>query len=250
MNIPLRPLPKILRQNLFLLVSAGSAALLSACVSPDVQRQLNTLEKRQDSLLTLVKAMQDKQDFMAGRMGWRPPPDTGFKEIPLGSSPAQGADKPLLTVVEFSDLQCPYCAQLAPTLDSLARTYPGEVKVVFKHFPLSFHEKAPEAAAAAMAAGRQGKFFEFRYRVAPHFARLGDSLYLELARDLNLDLEKFKADKALTPETEAVIDADMELGRKVGVEGTPTVFVNGKLALDRSYRYFEAKLAEARRKKG
>jgi protein-disulfide isomerase len=135
-------------------------------------------------------------------------------------------------------------------LDSVAKAYPNDVKVVFKHFPLSFHPKARAAAAAAMAAGNQGKFFEFRYKVAPHFRILGDSLYLAIAKEIGLDVGRFSKEMVLTPEAGKSIDADMELGRKVGVEGTPTIFVNGRLAADRSFDYFVQQVAKAKAKGG
>jgi protein-disulfide isomerase len=113
------------------------------------------------------------------------------------------------------------------------------VRVIFKHFPLSFHPQARPASAAAIAAGKQGKFFEFRYKVAPHFRDLKDSVYLAVAKDLGLDLVRFKKDMALTPEVSKLLDEDTELGRRVGVEGTPTIFINGRLAQERTFEYFE-----------
>ena len=236
------------------LLPGGAAALvlaasLSNCVSPQVETRLQRLEAKQDSLLGILSTMKQQSEFVAYRVGWRPPADTAPKDIPLAGSPAKGPDNAVLTVVEFSDLECPYCAQVAPMLDSLSRTYPGDVRIVFKHFPLSFHPKARAAAAAAIAAGNQGKFFEFRFKVAPHFRSLGDSLYLATAKELGLDVERFKKEMALTPEVEAILDRDMELGRKVGVEGTPTLFVNGKLAQDRSFDYF-AQLIQRAKKSG
>ncbi len=183
--------------------------------------------------------MHEKHDFMALRMGWKPPADTTPKIIPLGDSYFQGQEKAALTIVEFSDLQCPYCAQSAPILDSLVRAYPNEVRIIFKNFPLSFHPQSRPAAAAALAAGKQGKFFEFRYRVAPQFRNLNDSLYLAVAKELKLDLVQFKKDMVLTPEVNAILEADVSLGRQIGVEGTPTLFANGRLAEDRSFEYFE-----------
>ncbi len=227
---------KKLRVGLMVAVMAlGMAGM--GCVSPTLESKLSALEAKQDSLLQMVSSMQEKHEFMAMRMGWRPPPDTMPKDIPLGKSHSTGPENAQLTLVEFSDLQCPYCAQLAPVLDSLHKTYPNKVRVVFKHFPLSFHKQARSAAAAAEAAGKQGKFFEFRYAVAPHFRDLNDSLYLAIAGGLGLDLEAFKKDMQLTPELEALMDDDMALGRKIGVEGTPTLFVNGRLAQNRSFEY-------------
>jgi protein-disulfide isomerase len=232
--------------RLWLLLAAPLALLLAQCTTPGMENRLNKIEAKQDSILKVLGAMQEKHEFMAMRMGWRPPADTTPKEIPQGTSYSQGAEKPLLTLVEFSDLQCPYCAQSAPILDSLARAYPNEVKVVFKHFPLSFHPQAKAAAAAAIAAGKQGKFFEFRYKVAPHFRDLKDSTYLGVAKEIGLNMEQFKKEMALGPDANRILDEDMQLGRKIGVEGTPTIFVNGRLASDRSYEYFEHMIQQAR----
>ena len=228
------------------LLTAG----FSGCVSPQVEIRLQKLEAKQDSLIRMITTMKEQSEFVAYRVGWRPARDTAPQDIPVGNSPAQGNADAAVTLVEFSDLECPYCAQVAPILDSVAKAYPRDVRVVFKHFPLSFHPKARAAAAAAMAAGNQGKFFEFRYRVAPHFRTLGDSLYLAVAQELKLDMERFKKEMVLTPEVNRQLDADMELGRKVGVEGTPTIFVNGKLAQERSFDYFAQQVAKAKSKSG
>lgn len=225
-----------------------AAALFANCVSPGVENRLDKVEAKQDSILKILATMKDQGEFVAMRVGWRPPPDTTPKDIPVGDSPVRGPANAALTIVEFSDLECPYCSQVAPVLDSLARTYPQDVRVVFKHFPLSFHPKARPASAAAMAAGKQGKFFEFRNKVSPHFRSLSDSLYLSIAQDLGLDMDKFRKDMVLTPEANAIIDRDMELGRKVGVEGTPTLFVNGRLAQERSFDYFVQALDRAKSK--
>jgi protein-disulfide isomerase len=212
--------------------------LWMGCVSPGVESRLRTIEVRQDSILNLLTSMQDKHEFMAMRMGWRPPPDTTPKDIPIGDSYTRGPANAKVTLVEFSDLECPYCAQISPVLDSVAKAFPNDVRVVFKHFPLSFHPKAREAAAAAIAAGKQGKFFEFRSIAGASYRNLGDSLYDAVAQQIGLDMERFKREKALTPEVNRLLDKDMELGRKVGVEGTPTIFVNGRLATNRSFEYF------------
>lgn len=211
-----------------------------------LEKKMVQMELKQDSILTLLNGMHEKNEFMAMRMGYRPPADTLPKDIPQGTSFSQGPEKAKLTIVEYSDLQCPYCAQSAPILDSLARTYPKDVKIIFKNFPLSFHPQARPAAAAAIAAGKQGKFFEFRYKVAPHFRELNDSVYLAVAKDLKLDLVRFKKEMALTPEVTAILEQDIELGRKLGVEGTPTVFVNGRLASDRSFEYFAGLVKSAK----
>ena len=220
------------------------SACIFGCHAASVENRLRNIELRQDSILTLLKSLQQKNDFMAERMGWRPPPDTTAKVIPIGQSFTRGPKNASVTLVEFSDLQCPYCAQLAPVLDSISRAYPNDVRLVFKNFPLSFHPQARSAAAAAIAAGNQGKFFEFRFQAAAHYHNLGDSLYIGLARELGLNVERFKADMVQSSEVNSILDEDTELGRKVGVEGTPTVYVNGHLAMDRSFEYFANLIAQ------
>ena len=233
-------------KRLLILLALPLAMLLAQCTTPGMENRLSKMEAKQDSILKLLGGMQEKHEYMAMRMGWRPPADTSPKVIPVGTSYSTGPEKALLTIVEFSDLQCPYCSQFAPILDSIAHAYPNEVRVIFKNFPLSFHPQSRPAAAAAIAAGKQGKFFEFRYKVAPHFRDLKDSVYLAVAKEIGLNLEQFKKDMALTPEITGILDADAELGRRIGVEGTPTIFVNGKLAQDRSYEYFVRMIAQAK----
>lgn len=233
-------------RRLWLLLALPLAVMLAQCTTPGMENRLSKLEAKQDSILKILGAMQEKNEFMAMRMGWRPPADTTPKAIPEGTSKVQGPDKAALTIVEFSDLQCPYCAQTAPILDSLAHAYPKDVRIVFKHFPLSFHPQARPAAAAALAAGKQGKFFEFRYKLAPHFRDLKDSVYLAVAKEIGLNMEQFKKDMPLTAEVGQILDEDVALGRKIGVEGTPTLFVNGRLAQDRSFEYFERLIKQAK----
>ncbi len=232
------------------LIAAATLFSLMGCANSDadyrnLEARLKVIEAKHDTLLSILQGMEGKADFMARRMGWQPPPDTSFQEIPIGSSPVDGAKNPVLTIVEFSDLECHYCAQAAPILDSLVKTYPEKIRVVFKHYPLSFHKQARAAAAAAMAAENQGQFFAFRYRVAPHYRVLGDSLYLAVAKEIGLDMERFKREMVMTPEANEKIEVDMELGRRLGVRGTPTLFVNGKLAQDRSFEYFVAAMRQA-----
>jgi protein-disulfide isomerase len=230
----------------WLLLALPLAVMLAQCTTPSMENRLSKLEAKQDSILKILGGMQEKHEYMAMRMGWRPPADTAPKAIPVGNSQVQGNPAAAVTIVEFSDLQCPYCAQTAPILDSLAHAYPNDVKIVFKHFPLSFHPQSRPAAAAALAAGKQGKFFEFRYKVAPHFRDLKDSLYLAVAKEIGLNMEQFKKEMAISPAATQTLEDDIALGRKLGVEGTPTLFVNGRLAQDRSFEYFERMIKQGK----
>jgi protein-disulfide isomerase len=131
-------------------------------------------------------------------------------------------------VVLFTDLQCPYCAQMAPVLRSMQEQSPKTLKISFRHFPLvSIHDKALNAHQALWAAQRQGKFWEFFGMVTPQFRGLTDSVLVATATELKLDLTKFNADRKSDAARESV-EADMKLGERVGVEGTPSLYLNGK----------------------
>jgi protein-disulfide isomerase len=146
----------------------------------------------------------------------------------LNESPSIGNSKAKMTVVVFSDYECPYCARVMPYLDSLARTYPDKMRIVFKHFPLNFHMNAPAASAATIAAHKQGKFWEYHWKLTPNFQSLNDSTFIAIAEEVGLNVEKFKKDMVLDEEKQAIIKRDMTLGAAVGVQGTPNFFINGK----------------------
>lgn len=160
-------------------------------------------------------------------------------QVDIGSSPVKGPENAPITIVEFSDFQCPYCSQAAKTVDQVYKAYEGKVKVVFKNLPLPFHSEAKGAAIAALAAGKQGKFFEMHDKLFASQSELSDDLYPRLASELGLDVEKFKKD--LQDEALAKsVDADMELANKLGVRGTPGFFVNGvQVKGARPFEYFK-----------
>jgi thiol-disulfide isomerase/thioredoxin len=146
------------------------------------------------------------------------------REIEVSNAPFMGpADAPVAIAV-FNDFQCPYCARLFPLLKQVLDTYPEEVKLVFKHFPLRNHRFARQAAVAALAAGRQGKFWEFQNLLFSNFSQLSDQKVQEIAKELSLDEKLFKKDLK-DPKIVAAINKDIRDGTKAGVRGTPTVFV-------------------------
>lgn len=149
-------------------------------------------------------------------------------KVDVGSSPVRGNADAKVTIVAFSDFQCPFCQRGAQVMDDVLKAYPKDVKIAFKHFPLPFHDKAKPAAIAAVAAAKQGKFWEMHDLLFKNQSALGAETFVKFAGDLKLDVEKFKADMA-DPETAKAVDADEELGRTVGVQGTPGFFVNGVL---------------------
>jgi len=148
------------------------------------------------------------------------------KDLDLSHAPALGPPGAPVIIVEFSDLQCPFCAHVAPVIQDLRRLYPDQVRVVFKNFPLSFHSDAQLAHQAVLAAGLQGKFWEMHDSVFAKQSSIKKPDLLAHARELQLDLDKFASDME-SEQVKQWIAADEKEGRQLEVNGTPTFFVNG-----------------------
>ena len=114
-----------------------------------------------------------------------------------------------------------------PLLEQLLEKYPTELRVVFKNFPIRSHKYAFTSAMAALAAGQQGKFWEFHDELFKNYNRLNDQKIQEIVKQLNLDQTKFNEDTK-SPVEAARVRQDYEEGIRLGVRGTPTVFINGK----------------------
>lgn len=148
-----------------------------------------------------------------------------------GDSPVRGAAMATVTIVEYSDFQCPFCGRAHPLLVDALREFSGRVKLVFKHYPLSGHVRAMPAARAAEAARLQGKFWEMHDLLFEHQSALEDPDFERYAAQLGLDLVRFRADLA-SAEVQHRIEADRAQGATVGVEATPTLFLNGRKLLE------------------
>ncbi len=147
--------------------------------------------------------------------------------------PFQGpADAPV-TMVVFSDYECPYCVRLEPFLKQLTQQFPDKLKVIHKQFPLNMHKMARPAAKAAYSAERQGKFWEYHDELNKNHRNLNEDKLRAIALQLQLDMDQFDQDRK-DPTFEALIDRDFGEGMAAGVKGIPTIFVNGKLAKQRS----------------
>ena len=158
----------------------------------------------------------------------RPPVSSEVYRIEMDKAPRKGGKAPKLTLVEFSDFQCPYCSRAKDTLDELLKLYQDNFAIVYKHFPLPFHEQAMPAAIAAVAAGQQGKFWEMHDKLFANQEKLDEASLAKYAQEIGLDVPKFKAALA-SPETRAVVEADVKQAKQFGVEGTPSFFVNGRM---------------------
>jgi protein-disulfide isomerase len=140
--------------------------------------------------------------------------------------PAKGPKDAKVTIVEFSDFQCPYCGRGRKVMEEVIAKYGNKVRVVFRDFPLSFHDKAQKAAEAGQCAHDQGKFWEMHDWMFDNQSTLDEAALKDAARKLGLDGTKF--DECLTTSKHAAaVQKNMKEGSEAGVKGTPAFFVNG-----------------------
>ena len=156
-----------------------------------------------------------------------PEADTKVYPVKPGDAPSRGAPNAPLVLVVFSDFQCPFCKRVEPTLAEIEKHYAGKVRVVWKNFPLPFHDNAEPAAEAAMAADAQGKFWEMHDRLFDNNTALDRESLENYAAAIGLDLPRFRADLD-AGRYKARIEADKQEGSELGVVGTPAVFINGR----------------------
>jgi protein-disulfide isomerase len=161
-------------------------------------------------------------------------PEPPTYNIATDDQPTKGNASATVTIVEFTDFQCPSCAQLHPVLEKLADEYADRVKFVIRDFPLAQHKQALKAAEAAEAAREQGKYWEYVALLFRNQKALETDKLKEYASQLSLDRVKF--DQALdTGRFADKVQRDLQDGNKLGVNSTPTVFINGRSISDRSY---------------
>jgi protein-disulfide isomerase len=149
------------------------------------------------------------------------------RDLDLSAAPVRGRPDAPITIIEFSDLQCPFCARVTPTLRELLKQYPDQIRWVFKSFPLDFHADSPLAHSAVMAAARQGKFWEMHDLIFASQQNMKRDNLLAEARSLNLDMARFTTDLD-SDELKQQVELDRRDGLGLGVSGTPAFFINGK----------------------
>jgi protein-disulfide isomerase len=233
-------------------VAAAAAVLaiaLAGCSDPQAMGEMKTkideIQAQQKDILTKLDAL-DKQgkDILAKAPAAAARPAAPQEDpnkvytIPAGESFAKGPENAPVTIVEFSDFQCPFCAQAAELVKQITDAYPNDVRVIYKNYPLPFHQQAMPAAKAAIAAGKQGKFWEMHDKLFANFRTLADDQYPKYAEELGLDVEQFKKDMA-APETEKLVQDEMAHARTAEVRGTPTFFINGKKPQGRSFALYK-----------
>lgn len=220
--------------RLFVLLATGEVQIFSADGQPQelfmVGEGVTSLEVSPDGqTLYLGNSKSNELQILA---------IAHVQQLPVGSSAVKGdADAPV-TITLFDDFQCPYCAKLVPTLDQVMAAYPKQVKVVFKHFPLSMHKFAKQAAVASIAARNQGKFWPLHDQLFANYNKLNDVKIRELAEAVGLDMTRFDQDMA-NPALLQEVNNDIQLGAKAGVRGTPAAYINGRQLKDRSLKGFK-----------
>ena len=171
-------------------------------------------------------------------------------QIPVASSAVRGPKDAAVTITMFSDFQCPFCAQTAPVIEQVLAAYPNDVNFVMKQFPLrSIHPQADPAARAAIAAGKQDKFWEMHDELYKNSRTLSPETIKGLAEKLGLDMKKFEADMN-SDEVKKQVEEELALGAKSDVRGTPSFFVNGKIAQNRTVDGFKAQIDAELKAKG
>ncbi len=157
----------------------------------------------------------------------RQPDAKAVYKVPVGDSPSKGPNDALVTIIEFSDFQCPFCSRVEPTIKQITDTYGKDVRFVFRENPLPFHQNAGPAAEAALAANDEGKFWPMHDKLYANQQAIARENLEAYAKELGLNMTKFKA--ALdTNKHKAVIDGDQQVARSLGAAGTPSFFINGR----------------------
>lgn len=210
-------------------------------------RRIDALTERIEQLESRVRALESKP-ARASRPGARLQ-EKAFT-IPVGDSPVLGPKNARVTVVIFTDFQCPFCARVQPLLRQIVEDpeLKSKVNVVFKHFPLSFHKDAKPAAKAAMAAREQGeeRFWQMSEKLFEDQRNLTEERFSQWAAEIGLDVERFEMDLGRNDARyEQILRADMAMGEKnAKVRGTPSIFVNGWSLQTRSVEGVKALIKE------
>lgn len=173
---------------------------------------------------THVSQQRDREAAAAQRA--QQAEDARVYQVDLKGAVATGPERAPVTIVEFTDFQCPFCQRVQPTLKQILQDYKGKVRLVTKNLPLAFHNQARPAARAALAAHRQGKYWEFRDLLFQNNRNLAEDQLVAHATSLGLNLQKFRADMS-SPEVEQIITSDERAAQEIGATGTPTFLING-----------------------
>jgi len=199
---------------------------------------MNAVKRNPEKLATVLQDYAEQQKIEAEKHKIRSEAkDPIFFDVT--KAPKKGNQDAKYKIVVLTDYQCPYCSRVEETISELEEKYGDDLQVAYKHFPLAFHKEAEPAARAAWAANEQGRFFDYSGKLFENQRKLGSGLYLSIAKELGLNLAKFRLDQESHRSREAV-EADLAEAKSKGFSGTPVVLING-IAVKGAYPldYFE-----------
>ncbi|MFM7204460.1 MAG: DsbA family protein [Myxococcota bacterium] len=210
-------------------------------------REVFSGRKREQAKAEYVQGLKTKSKVTVTL----PYPEMPTVTVSADDDPRMGSADAPVTIIEWSDFQCPYCKRNGETLKEVKQRYGDKVSVVFRDFPLPFHKEAPKASEAAECADEQGKFWEFHDKLFSNQQALDVGSLKKNAEELQLDMAKFTACLD-SGKYKSEIDKDMAEGKVAGVTGTPATFINGKmlsgaLPIDTYAAIIDAELAKAGR---
>lgn len=191
-------------------------------LAPRIKAFLQQKKQQEKMLAVFTKIKEDAQ--MKVEL-----PRVDLEKIPfeIAGRPSKGKADAKVTVIEFSDFECPYCSRAVSGVEALLKAYPDDVRVVFMHMPLNIHRNAMPAAVASQCANQQSKFWPFHDALFENQRELTADRFEAHAKKVGLDMEKFKA-CVKDPKTAEFVRKDMDQANEAGVEGTPSFFINGE----------------------
>jgi protein-disulfide isomerase len=213
-----------------------------------------------DRLTVIERRLKNIEDKMTAAPAGEPtakqqmPPSEDYNKfysIEVGKSYVKGKKDAPVTIVAFTDFQCPFCSRFHTPFQEALKAYSGKANFIIKNYPLPFHPFAKPAAKVALAAGEQGKYFEMADILLENQQKLNDEGYKELAKKVGLNVDKLMKDlKDKDAEYEEILDKDTQLASTVDVRGTPTFFINGKKTMARDVESIKAAIEKELAAKG
>ena len=234
----------------------GQAAAMPPAVDAGVFAQLSqkyqALEQRIASLESQLNSLKAAGNVAQPQVPPGPPPEdfTTVYQIPVTHTPIIGQKNAPVTIVAFTDFQCPFCARFHAPMAEAIKADPGKANYMIKNYPLSFHPQAKPAAKAALAAGEQGKYAEMANTLLENNQNLGEELFGKIAKDIGLNVDKFWKDyRGKDAQWETYIQDDIDLGNQVQVRGTPTFYINGRKTNARDVASWNKEIEQALKEK-
>lgn len=216
----------------------------SGSAMPELLQRMTALERAQMDLKTELAALRERLDALLG-----PSADSRPVKLSVGSAPVRGSPDAAITLILFGDYQSVYSVRAHYVVKRLLEDYPNALRVVYKQYPLppNIHPQATEAALAALAADRQGKFWELNELLYQNSRRLDPTLYPVLADQAGLNVAQFEKDRR-SPEVQARLTEDEQSAVGASVPGVPALYLNNRMLPLWRYDYVRAQI-EALRKK-